>query len=247
MLNMGTIYKITNTVNGKAYIGQSTRDAIGERIPAHLRGHGNIILRHAVDKYGKDVFSVEILHDGIINELLDCYELDAIKQHNTLSPNGYNLILGGNSNKVYSKETRSKMSEAMRGNTNGRGNTHSPETRRKISESNKGRKLTEEQKQHLSNINTGKTYPPRSEESRLKMSKAMKGNTNGRFGKGIKRGPLPTEACRKKSETMKIWWSSEENRRKMSEAKKGRERPPLSEEHRRKISEGLKRFHESKT
>ena len=38
---MGSIYKITNTVNGKAYIGQTIHDAEKTRIRDHLNGTGN--------------------------------------------------------------------------------------------------------------------------------------------------------------------------------------------------------------
>ena len=38
---MGSIYKITNTVNGKAYIGKTIRDAVKTRIRDHLNGYGS--------------------------------------------------------------------------------------------------------------------------------------------------------------------------------------------------------------
>ena len=67
---MGSIYKITNTVNGKAYIGQTIHDAEKTRIRDHLNGTGNgsRLVRRAINKYGKDAFTYEILYDGIIPE-----------------------------------------------------------------------------------------------------------------------------------------------------------------------------------
>ena len=38
---MGSIYKITNTVNGKSYIGQTIYDAVKTRIRYHFAGRGN--------------------------------------------------------------------------------------------------------------------------------------------------------------------------------------------------------------
>ena len=92
---MGSIYKITNTVNGKSYIGQTIYNAEKARINNHLNGNGSRLIKHAVEKYGKDVFGFEILHDGIIREFLDTLEIEAIAKFNTVAPNGYNLDTGG--------------------------------------------------------------------------------------------------------------------------------------------------------
>lgn len=67
-----------------------------------------------------------------------------------------------------------------------------------------------------------------SEETRRKLSEALKGRT------------LSDEWKRKLSEANKGKTLSEEHKRKLSEAKKGKKRGPLSEEHKRKISEARK-------
>ena len=41
---MGSIYKITNTVNEKAYIGQTIHDALAGRINDHLNGHAVVVV-----------------------------------------------------------------------------------------------------------------------------------------------------------------------------------------------------------
>ena len=69
-----------------------------------------------------------------------------------------------------------------------------------------GVKRSEETKEKVRQANIGKKWPPRSEEHRKKMREIMKGNTNGRFRKGIK--------------------MSDEAKQKMSLAKKGK---PASE------------------
>ena len=111
---MGSIYKITNTVNGKSYIGQTIHDAEKTRIHQHLNGHspGSKLVKSAVTKYGKDAFTYEILHDGIIPEFLDILEKEAIEKFNTIAPHGYNLTEGGSG--ASSDESRQKMSESAK-------------------------------------------------------------------------------------------------------------------------------------
>ena len=112
---MGSIYKITNTVNGKAYIGQTRHDAEKTRIRDHFAGNGSQLVKQAIEKYGKDAFTFEILHDGIIPEFLDDLEREYIEKYNTIVPHGYNLRTGGRGG-ACSEETQRKISEANKGN-----------------------------------------------------------------------------------------------------------------------------------
>ena len=60
----GVIYRIYNRINGKSYIGKSINP--DERIYKHLNGRGGSpVLRHALKKYGKDAFCVEILESDV--------------------------------------------------------------------------------------------------------------------------------------------------------------------------------------
>ena len=126
---MGSIYKIINTMNGKAYIGQTIHDAVKGRVNDHLNQtqNGNRLIKQAIAKYGEDVFVFEILHDGIIPEFLDTLEIETIAKYNTVAPNGYNLTTGGEGGSR-SQEARREISQAM----------NCPEVRRKMSESKKG-------------------------------------------------------------------------------------------------------------
>ena len=58
---MGYIYKITNLINNKLYIGQ-TKKTIEERFKAHIkvaRQHKNRYLYDAMNKYGYENFKIE--------------------------------------------------------------------------------------------------------------------------------------------------------------------------------------------
>ena len=262
---MGYVYKITNTVNGKAYIGISTHEPEKRRIKDHLSGHGNRIIANAVKKYGKDAFTYEVLESNVFPEFLPDLEVAYITNFNTVAPHGYNLTSGGDHAR-HSEETRRKMSEAHKGRKLSEEHRRklseahknpSEETRRKMSEGQKGRKLSEETRRKISKANKGKT---RSEEHCRKLSEARKGKKHPFYGKkhsvehrrkiseaqkGKKHHSYgkkhSVEHRRKLSEALKGRKLSEETRRKMSEAKKGRR---FSAEHRRKISESRKRLPE---
>jgi group I intron endonuclease len=95
---MGFIYKITNTITKKCYIGETTENNPNSRFKAHMngirRGKGCPALRDAVQKHGEENFKFEVL---IICFDEDCYrfEREYIKKYNSIAPNGYNILEGG--------------------------------------------------------------------------------------------------------------------------------------------------------
>ena len=85
------IYKITNNINGKEYIGYKTKTVNESK---NYYGSG-IIIKHAIKKYGKDNFSKNILYRGITSFYkLKHIEKECIRLFDTFR-NGYNLTLGG--------------------------------------------------------------------------------------------------------------------------------------------------------
>ena len=92
----GTIYLITNTINGKKYIGQTTQ-SITTRLREHARNtYNKSIIAKALRKYGMDCFIVQMLDTNITTkEQLNVLEKLYIQAYNTVVPNGYNLTLGG--------------------------------------------------------------------------------------------------------------------------------------------------------
>ena len=116
---MGFIYLIRNTINGKCYIGQ-TNDVnrrMREYQSLSQKGDG-FIIHSAIRKYGWDAFDVVILHNNILPELLDIFEIEAIKKYDTLVPNGYNLTSGGGGAKDLPADVRDRMSKKSRGENN---------------------------------------------------------------------------------------------------------------------------------
>jgi group I intron endonuclease len=160
---MGYIYKISNRVTSKSYIGY-TDDPV-QRWEAPRHNQGSTLVFNAIKKYGLENISFEVIaEDSIDNE--DRY----IQEHNTMAPNGYNLTPGGSlppnhKGKSYediygtqaneqrfkrqikqkqaggygpvkhTEETKRKISEALSGENNPMyGRKHSKETIAKIKE-----------------------------------------------------------------------------------------------------------------
>lgn len=87
------IYVIKNDINQKLYIGQSLNAE--ERFKSHCKkNYDNSLVDAAIQKYGKEYFRVEILEKQIEN--YNEKEKYWIKEMNSLAPNGYNILEGGN-------------------------------------------------------------------------------------------------------------------------------------------------------
>lgn len=92
----GYIYKVTNKVNNKSYIGQ-TRYSVEFRWRQHQHKKDNTYFHNALHKYGIENFTVEVLEECDFKDLND-REIYYIAKFNTFS-NGYNLTIGGEGNK----------------------------------------------------------------------------------------------------------------------------------------------------
>lgn len=95
----GIIYKLTNTINNKIYIGQTTADREYKRQYEHkMMIDGCRYLNFAINKYGWESFNYETLYKGdcTIDELNDLETKFIEEYQSTNSEIGYNICLGGN-------------------------------------------------------------------------------------------------------------------------------------------------------
>lgn len=87
------IYIITNDINNKVYIGQSNDPKY--RFNQHCHpNNDNSLIDLAIQKYGKEHFTMSILEGPIRN--YNEREKYYILKYNSLRPNGYNILEGGN-------------------------------------------------------------------------------------------------------------------------------------------------------
>lgn len=98
---MGSIYKITNKINDKVYIGQTTT-SLESRFYKHCwdaknKENANSPLYKAMLKYGIENFSISLI-ENCENSLLDEREKYWIQYYNSFYGDGYNATSGGGGN-----------------------------------------------------------------------------------------------------------------------------------------------------
>lgn len=144
------IYMITNDVNDKLYIGQTTQ-SLEQRIRNHRNSFVSGVDTHlyrAMRKYGWDKFHFKIIATADTQDTLNDLEAYFIAKYDSIR-NGYNMAPGGNINTMYSEvvkakhdskmrtdSVRSKISESMKKSYKERGGP-SAEHRQHLSESRK--------------------------------------------------------------------------------------------------------------
>lgn len=179
----GYIYKITNKVNNKCYIGQ-TKTSINKRYVNHKsesrRTKIDTPLYRAMRKYGVDNFEVSVVIEIKTNTKEELTEtLNELEMHyiEKLKP-AYNAAPGGlgSTGVPWTEERKEKFKKLMSGENNPCfGKPKSEETRKKLSEALKGRIITEETRKKTSETMKG---VPKSEETRKKMKEAASKRTN---------------------------------------------------------------------
>jgi group I intron endonuclease len=128
------VYSITNTKNGKRYVGQTIQTLAG-RLNLHRKAAKRGVktaIAAAIRKYGWHAFTAETLAICCTREGMDASEVYWIEQCNALAPNGYNLRTGGGEGY--------KLTEAFRATLRKpRGPFHSEAFKRERSQQFKGK------------------------------------------------------------------------------------------------------------
>lgn len=161
---MFKIYKITNIINNKFYIGY-TKLSLAKRWKLHTNNSSSkMLIFRAIQKYGKENFTIELLEEHNTKAEAIAREIYLIEQ---MQPD-YNVHSGGTGGPMYgpmngmygkkhTDEWKKNKSKQMSGKYNPMfGKTHSDEVRKLLSElkrgkpnHNKGKKMSAEQKEKL--------------------------------------------------------------------------------------------------
>lgn len=135
---IGYIYKYTNLINGKIYIGKTYR--LNKRMCEHKYRKDNTYFHNALKKYGFENFKYEVIAQTDNDKTLNFLEIYYIRKFNSFGENGYNLTHGGegtlgytvservkeivsktHKGKIVSNETKIKMSLSGKGKHNHKG------------------------------------------------------------------------------------------------------------------------------
>lgn len=164
------IYLITNDVNNKVYVGQTTK-SLEHRIKEHrnsmVSGEDTHLYR-AMRKYGWDKFHFNIIATASDQDTLNELESYFINKYDAIH-SGYNMAPGGSINVMKSSVVAEKHNSVMR----------SPEVRQKISNSMKKSYAerggpTAEHRKHLSESRKRLYSSPQGEETRRKFRESFK-------------------------------------------------------------------------
>ena len=192
----GIIYKITNKVNGKVYIGQTTEKR-GFDGRYHFRGndiervylyhysykkrnrHYNKHLLDSINKYGFENFEVTKTLDVAFSRIeLNIKEQIWIKYYDSFK-NGYNYTTGGEGFNL-SKETKEKISYIRIKKGIAKGNKNPQYGKKGVLSPNFGKHHSKETRIKISQSNMGKRHTI---ESKIKMSLTKKKNCSSKGGK----------------------------------------------------------------
>lgn len=170
------IYKTTNLINNKIYIGKTTTE------DPNYYGSG-IVIKQALEKYGKENFKREIIDQADSPDELNEKEIYWIKFYDSCNRDiGYNRSHGGDGFIGITEETIEKIQKSRSWYKH-----HSDETKQKMSDASKGKPKSDAHKKALSEAwEKRKIEKPCTEETRKKRSKSLKGKNKGKYIKVYK-------------------------------------------------------------
>ena len=150
------IYKATNKITNKVYIGQTTH-TLDKRIKSHIKESkidSNRPFMLSINKYGVDNFIFETIDSANNLDELNNKEIYWIDFYNSVSPNGYNITGGGQGKKMKTTKELSKIiSEGLKKSKKWQETKNSEEYIKKRKENfigwNKGKKFSIEHKEKI--------------------------------------------------------------------------------------------------
>lgn len=132
---MYTVYVVTNIVNGKYYVGQTTMTGIERWKEHYWSSNKKDYFHYAIKKYGKENFEVEeVAVFETREEVNNAEKLWILLTKSYDKKIGYNSTMGGEYGAIPNEETRVKIGNGRRGKL------HTEETRKKMSEAHTGSK-----------------------------------------------------------------------------------------------------------
>ena len=182
------IYLWRNLINNKVYIGQTIN--FYQRMHQYLKEKSNRPICLALNKYGFDNFSIEILEKDIVSENITEREQYWIDFYQSFDKNkGYNICPVAESTRGYHHTEEDKIKMSVIAKT--RFKEHPEKIKRGAENPQYGKHLSEETRQKMSKSRMGNQNAKGStwtmpDEMRKKLSERMKGK---RYGLGSKRTP----------------------------------------------------------
>lgn len=150
------IYKSTNKITGKIYIGQTTH-TLDKRIKGHIKEskiESNRPFMLSINKYGEDNFTFETIDSANNLDELNDKEVYWINFYNSVSPNGYNVTGGGQGKKMKTtKELSRIISEGLKNSEKWQETKNNEEYKIKMEKSFigwfRGKKFSQEHKEKI--------------------------------------------------------------------------------------------------
>ena len=175
-----SVYIVTCVTNAKQYVGITKN--LKKRWGEHKRKISKYQALHkAIDKYGIENFVFSHIADAFNLESAYAIEVMLIKEHNTKSPNGYNLTDGGDgvNGKVWTDSERKAKSISMHEYM---ANLSAEEKHHKFS-SFLGKKHPDDVKKKISDSNLGKNLGKKGMSGKSNPMYGMTGDKNPYYGK----------------------------------------------------------------
>lgn len=172
---IGYVYLIHCNITNMDYIGLHH----SSKFDKNYWGSGNYI-KNAINKYGKENFEQYVLLEANDDEELNSFEYQMIEQLETMYPNGYNLVEGGN-NPVKSLEARKNQSHITK-----------EETKQKIRKKNLGKKRSKEQKEFIRQ----RTIEAMSKMENKEKLSYWKGKKNSKHSEWMKKAYKEGKVCK---------------------------------------------------